>query len=105
MIHNYNIPIQVPPQALHQSVARPQANTGTVDGANRSLFEEFPAAPFSRAGAATAQNLTADRSSIDDLEQAAAATQHARLLMQAQPSLALAAQANSSSQSVARLLQ
>lgn len=50
-------------------------------------------------------NLTAAPSPITDGAQAAAATQHARLLLQAQPRLALVAQANSSSQSVARLLQ
>jgi len=49
--------------------------------------------------------LTAALSPITDGAQAAAATQHIRLLLQAQPRLALVAQANSSSQSVQRLLQ
>lgn len=48
---------------------------------------------------------TAAPSAILDASQAAAAIQHTGLLMQAQPSLALRAQANVSSQSVQRLLQ
>jgi hypothetical protein len=50
-------------------------------------------------------NLTAVLSPIQDQDQAAAATQHARLLIQAQPRAAMVAQANSHSQSVQRLLQ
>jgi hypothetical protein len=42
---------------------------------------------------------------LTDEAQAAAATQHAGLLFQAKPRLALDAQANVSSQSVQRLLQ
>ena len=112
MIHNYTIPIHVPPQALQAQVAaRTQANSGTMAASNQSgvpsASEEFPqpGAPSAQAGPALTQNLTAALSPIDDQAQAAAATQHAGLLMQAQPRLALAAQANSSSQSVARLLQ
>jgi flagellin-like hook-associated protein FlgL len=50
-------------------------------------------------------NFTAALSVIEDQVQASAATQHARVLIQAQPNAAMVAQANAHSQSALRLLQ
>ena len=115
MISNCAIPAQALPEPLKASrgsLARPHAGPALTP---RSEAETIPgiagaiptASPLSQAqdGSIHPNNLTAVQSPIGDPDQAAAATQHARLLLQAQPRLALAAQANSSSQSVARLLQ
>ncbi len=116
MINTNAISAQTPAQNLQLPVARPgkerpptsapsaekQVDAPTagpqlsLSGANAALSQDSPTA---------SNNLTAPLSPISDGAQAAAATQHARLLIQGHARLALIAQANSSSQSVQRLLQ
>lgn len=116
MIYHCTIPTQALPEPFKANPgasARPHANGGLIGLDQQAQTSAPTPEPINaslslspaQAGPIDPNNLMAAGPSIDDQAQAAAATQHARLLLQAQPRLALAAQANSSSQSVARLLQ
>ena len=101
------------PSALsHVASAKGHASPGAITAeitSNASANQPASTEPGSPASAnqlvAANNGLAAILSPIEDKDQAAAATQHARLLIQAQPRTAMRAQANSHSQSVQRLLQ
>ena len=99
--HAY-VPSSAKPHATHTAASNedapkvsvaipPTTEGGSPTSAGQSISSNNP--------------LTAILTPIGDRDQAAAATQHARLLLQSQPRVAIVAQANAYSQSVQRLLQ
>lgn len=118
MISNGINPVQSPAQSFPVRPAR--AGKARAHRAETPV-DKHPAVPDNSSRLSTAattaaaagpnptvsnsNTLTAALPPMSDGDQAAAATQHARLLIQAHARLALIAQANSTSQSVQRLLQ
>lgn len=113
MINPLNNLVQVPGQSPRSLVVNPgksHASHGTAP--KESQLDAAVTRPADVAGLATPgqpiptnNSLTAILSPLGDRDQAAAATQLARLLILGQPSAAMMAQANSNSQSGERLLQ
>jgi len=114
MISNFNIPAQLPARELQAHLA--SSAKSPAQPISKNLADATPVTEpnagertsrvlRAEVSALTNKNLMAPLPPIEGKDQAAEATQHTRALIQAQPRAAMLAQANSSSQSVQRLLQ
>jgi hypothetical protein len=115
MIYPLNMLVQAPEQSSKANAAsaaklhaRPDAAPSPLQPeapASQSTLPDWSSRALAEQPAPSINPLTAILSPIGEADQAAAATQHARRLILAQPSTAMRVQANSNSQSVERLLQ
>jgi flagellin-like hook-associated protein FlgL len=116
VIYNSNIPASAAAQDLQARSTRSARAHRNVDSASDARKARSPVAspepanesrqsPSVKTPSVSDINFTAALSAIEDQVQASAATQHARVLIQTQPSAAMVAQANAPSQSALRLLQ